>query len=180
VAGDLLTFVAEDDAWPARLDEAAADSANAARAWRLTSDSVPVPHPRPNPAGTHVAWSSTRTGASEAYAVAVDGGPINRLTYWAKASSGTDGVRGRLSDTEVLFTGSPDYWMQKKVWACAVPLDGPARLLPYGPTADAAVSPDGAVLLSPVSNLERAPAASPPPPPRLGPETFSTQNREHE
>ena len=28
--------------------------------------------------------------------------------------------------------------------------------------------------------LERTPAASPPPPPQLGPETFSTQNREHE
>ncbi len=83
VAGNLLTFVAQDDVWLARLDEAVADSADSAggaRAWRLTSDRVPVAHPRLNPAGTHVAWSSTRTGASEAYAVAVDGGPINRLT----------------------------------------------------------------------------------------------------
>ena len=162
VAGDLLTFVAEDDVWLARLDEAVADSADSAdsaggaRAWRLTSDRVPVAHPRLNPAGTHVAWSSTRTGASEAYAVAVDGGPINRLTYWGKASSGADGVRGWLSDTEVLVTGSPDYWMQKKLWAYAVPLDGPARLLPYGPTADVAVAPTGAVLLSPMANREPA------------------------
>ena len=153
VSHDRLTFVAEDDIWLAPLDEAIGDGA---RAWRLTSDRVPVTHPRLNPAGTHVAWSSTRTGASEAYAVAVDGGPINRLTYWGKASGGIDGVRGWLSDTEVLVTGWPEYWSQKKVWAYAVPLDGPARQLPYGPTADVSISPEGAVLLSPVANREPA------------------------
>ncbi|HWG27609.1 S41 family peptidase [Actinospica sp.] len=150
---NLLTFVAEDDVWLAPLDEARADGA---RAWRLTSDRAPATHPRLNPSGTHLAWSSTRTGASEAYAVAVDGGPINRLTYWGKAGTGGDGVRGWLSETEVLVTGWPASWSQKKVWAYAVPLAGPARQLPYGPTADVAVSSDGAVLLSPISNREPA------------------------
>ena len=153
LAHNLLTFAAQDEVWLALLDEAAAGGA---RAWRLTSDRVPVSHPRLNPAGTRLAWSSTRTGASEAHAAAVDGGPISRLTYWGKPSTGPDGVRGWLSDTEVLVTGYPAYYTQKKVWAHAVPLDGPARVLPYGPTADLSVSPEGAVLLNPVINREPA------------------------
>ncbi|HET9172523.1 MAG TPA: PDZ domain-containing protein [Actinospica sp.] len=153
MARDLLTFVAQDDVWLARLDEARGDGA---RAWRLTTDRVPVSHPRLNPSGTHLAWNSTRTGVNEAYAVAVDGGPINRLTYWGKASSNADGVRGWLSDDEVLVTGWPEYWTQKKVWAYAMPLDGPARQLPFGPAADVSFSPEGAVLVGPISNREPA------------------------
>jgi tricorn protease len=153
LAHNLLTFVAQDEVWLAPLDQAAAGGA---RAWQLTSDRVPVTHPRLSPAGTRVAWSSTRTGASEAHAVAVDGGPISRLTYWGKPSLGTNGVRGWLSDTEVLVTGAPDYYSPKRVWAYAVPLDGPARQLRYGPTADLSVSPEGAVLLNPISSREPA------------------------
>ena len=153
LAHNLLTFVAEDDVWLASLDEA---TANGARAWRLTSDRVPVMHPRLNPAGTHVAWSSTRSGASEAYAVPVDGGEISRLTHWGKGSAGSDGVRGWLSDDEVLVTGWPEYFSPKKVWAYAVPLDGPARQLPYGPAADVSIAPDGAALINPVVNREPA------------------------
>lgn len=150
LAHNLLTFVAEDDVWLAPLDQALSGGA---RAWRLSSDQVPVTHPQLNPAGTHVAWSSTRTGANEAYAVAVDGGPISRLTYWGK--SGTD-VRGWLSDTEVLVTGWPESWSPKKHWAYAVPLEGPARQLPYGPAADVSISADGAVLVGPITNREPA------------------------
>ena len=79
LSGNLLTFVAEDDVWLAPLDQAVSSEA---RAWRLTADRNPAAHPRLNPSGTHVAWSSNRDGAGEAYAVRVDGGPINRLTYW--------------------------------------------------------------------------------------------------
>jgi len=153
LAHNLLAFAAEDDVWLAPLDQAVAGRA---RAWRLTSDRVPVTHPRLNPAGTHLAWSSTRTGVGEAYAVPVDGGEINRLTYWGKPSSGHDGVRGWLSDTEVLVVGWPENFTQKRVWSYAVPLDGPARVLPYGPAADVSVAPDGAVLLNPVGNREPA------------------------
>ena len=147
LAHNLLAFVAEDDVWLAPLDQAAAGGA---RAWRSTSDRVPVAHPRLNPSGTHLAWTSTRTGAGEAYAVAVDGGPISKLTYWGKPAVGQGGVRGWLSDTEVLVTGWPEQDTAKKRWGYAVPLDGPARRLPYGPTADLAVSTEGAVLLNPV------------------------------
>jgi tricorn protease len=153
LAHNLLTFVAEDDVWLAPLDQAAAGGA---RAWRLTSDRVAATHPRLNPSGTRLAWSSTRTGASEAHAVAVDGGPINRLTYWGRPSSGTDGVRGWLSDTEVLVTSPAEHFAFRKPSAYAVPLDGPARRLPHGPTADLSIAPDGAVLLNPISNQEPA------------------------
>ena len=153
LARNLLAFTAEDDVWLAPLDQAVAGRA---RAWRLTSDRVPVTHPRLNPAGTHLAWSSTRTGAGEAYAVPVDGGEINRLTYWGKPSAGHDGVRGWLSDTEVLVVGWPENFTPKRVWSYAVPLDGPARVLPYGPAVDVSVAPDGAVLLNPVGNREPA------------------------
>ena len=153
LSGNLLTFVAEDDVWLAPLDQAVAGGA---RAWRLTSDRTPVTHPRLNPSGTHLAWSSTRTGASEAHAVAVDGGEINRLTYWGRPSNGTDGVRGWLSDTEVLVTSPAEHFAFRRTWAYAVPLDGPARRLPHGLTADYSVSPEGAVLLNPIVNQEPA------------------------
>ncbi|MBR7827536.1 PDZ domain-containing protein [Actinospica sp. MGRD01-02] len=155
LAHNLLTFVAENDVWLARIDEAVREGA---RAWRLTTDRVQVSNPRLNPSGTHVAWNSQRGGAPEAYAVAVDGGPISRLTYWGKTGTvpGGDGVRGWLSDTEALVTGWPEHWTAKRVWAYAVPLDGPARRLPYGPAADLSIGPDGAVLLGPIANREPA------------------------
>ena len=79
LAQNLLTFVAEDDVWLAPLDEA---RDGGGRAWRLTADRAPVAQSpaRVRPAHS-VAWTSARDGAPEAYAVAVDGGPIRRLTY---------------------------------------------------------------------------------------------------
>jgi tricorn protease len=144
LSGNLLTFVAEDDVWLAPLDEALADGT---RAWRLTSDRVPPVSPRLNPSGTHVAWSAAREGASEAYAVEVDGGPIRRLTYWGGGGFETAGVRGWISDTEVLVTGWNGHHDGMHTWPHAVPLDGPPRELPYGSAADVSVSPEGAVLV---------------------------------
>ena len=158
MSGNLLTFVAEDDVWLAPLDQAlsAGTGSDGARAWRLTADRKPAAHPRLNPSGTHVAWSSSRDGAGDAYVVRVDGGAINRLTYWGKPLNLSHGVRGWLSDTEVIVTGYPDYFSPKKSWGYAVPLDGPARQLPYGPTAELSFSPEGAVLLNPICNREPA------------------------
>jgi tricorn protease len=150
---NLLTFVAEDDVWLARLDEAVRDGA---RAWRLTSDHTPAVNPRLNPAGTHVAWSAAREGAREAYAVPVDGGAIKRLTYWGSDGFEASGVRGWLSDTEVLVTGWHEHHSGLRVWPFAVPLEGAVRELPYGPASDVSVSPEGAVLVG--SALYREPA----------------------
>src|SRR5258708_2454130 len=107
LAGDRVTFVADDDVWLAALTEATGGGGGGARAWRLTADQVPVLHPRLNPSGTRVAWTSPRDGAGslargagrEAYSVAVDGGPVQRLTYWG---DGNSAVRGWLSEDEVL------------------------------------------------------------------------------
>ena len=145
LSGNLLTFVAEDDVWLAPLDAALADGG--ARAWRLTSDRTPPINPRLNPSGTHVAWSAAREGAREAYAVEVDGGPIKRLTHWGSDGFETSGVRGWLSDSEVLVTGWSGHREGMHTWPFAVPLDGPPRELPYGSAADVSVSPEGAVLI---------------------------------
>ncbi|HEX4787356.1 MAG TPA: hypothetical protein VH372_02755, partial [Actinospica sp.] len=150
---DLLTFVAEDDVWLAPLD-AAADGG--ARAWRLTADRTPALSPRLNPAGTHLAWSAAREGAREAYAVEVDGGPIKRLTYFGSSGFDLAGVRGWLSDDEVLVTARGGHQPGIRVWPFAVPLDGPARELPYGPASDVALSPEGAVLVGSATYREPA------------------------
>lgn len=151
LAGDLVTFVAEDDVWLAPLTEAAGGGVGGGRAWRLTADQVPVLHPRLNPAATHVAWTSTRDGsgtmsrgsAREAYALAVDGGPVQRLTYWGDPVSA---VRGWLSDDEVVVISRTGQHDTGKTWAFAVPLDGPARRLQYGPVGDVSIAASGAVL----------------------------------
>jgi tricorn protease len=149
LAGDLVTFAAEDDVWLASLSEAA--SGPGARAWRLTADRTPLLHPRLNPSATHVAWTSTRDGTRslgrgaprEAYAVPVDGGPDRRLTYWGDRYAA---VRGWVSDNEVLVVSGTGQHASMKTWPFAVPLGGPARRLGYGPAGDVAVR-DGAVLV---------------------------------
>ena len=151
LAGDLVTFVAEDDVWLAPLTEAAGGGNGGGRAWRLTADQVPVLHPRLNPSATHVAWTSTRDGsgsmsrgsAREAYTVAVDGGPVQRLTYWG---DGLSTVRGWLSDNEVLVISRTGQHDTGQTWAFAVPIDGPARRLPYGPVGDVSIAANGAIL----------------------------------
>ena len=158
LAGDLVTFVAEDDVWLASLTEATGggggsdSNGGGGRAWRLTADQVPVLNPRLNPSGTRVAWSSPRDGsgslargsARETYAVAVDGGPVQRLTYWGDPVSA---VRGWLSEDEVLVVSRFGQHETMQTWAFAVPLDGTARRLPYGPAGALSITPDGAVLV---------------------------------
>jgi len=149
VAGDLVTFTAEDDVWLASLSEAA--SGRGTRAWRLTADRAPLLHPRLNPSATYVAWTSTRDGTRsldrgsprEAYAVPVDGGPVGRLTYWGDRYTA---VRGWVSDNEVLVLSGTGQHASMKTWPYAVPLSGQARRLGYGPAGDVTVR-DGAVLV---------------------------------
>ena len=158
VAGDLITFTAEDDVRLASLSEAA--DGHGTRAWRLTADQAPVLHPRLNPSATHVAWTSTRDGSRsvgrgaprEAYAVPAEGGPARRLTYWGDRFAT---VRGWVSDNEVLVLSRTGQHSSMKTWAFAVPLSGPARRLDYGPAGDVAVC-DGAVLVGSAMNFEPA------------------------
>ena len=154
VSQNLLTFVAEDEVWLAPLDQA---REGGARAWRLTADRVPAVNPRLNPSATQVAWSAAREGAREAYAVETEGGPVRRLTHFGTQSRELAGVRGWLSDTEVLVTGRSGHQPGIRAWPFAVPLDGPPReLTRFGPAYDLAIASDGAVLVGSAVFLEPA------------------------
>ncbi len=161
LSGDLVTFVAEDDIWLASLTEATGGGATGGRAWRLTADQVPVLNPRLNPSGTRVAWTSTREAsaslargaAREVYSVPVDGGPVERLTYWG---DGRIAVRGWLSDDEVLVISNAGQHDTMRTRAFGVPLAGTARPLRYGPASDVSVAPNGAVLLGSPTYTEPA------------------------
>ena len=141
VAGDLLTFVAEDDVWLAELPAGAGGSV---RASRFTSDWQPVKRPRLSPDGTRLAWARQRDGAPEVYAAPVDGGAATRLTYWADAR--TDVLGWASGDEVVVAGGRPP--ARGDVWAHAVPADGGVPVeLPYGTLQALAVNgPGGAVM----------------------------------
>jgi tricorn protease len=154
LSGNLLTFVAEDDVWLAPIDRAAAGDA---RAWRVTADRALAYNPRLNPSGTHLAWTSLRDGGPEAYAVAVDGGPVERLTYTSGTNREGSLVRGWHSDSEVLVASAAGHHRGARTWLHAVPLnDAPMRELPYGPASGVSVSPEGAVLVNSVYFSEPA------------------------
>ncbi|MFM9369599.1 S41 family peptidase [Streptomyces sp. Da 82-17] len=141
VQGDLVAFTAEDDVWVAPLD--------GGRAWRVSADNMPVDHPRISPAGTWVAWTSTRDGAPEVHLAPVAGGPAKRLTHWG---SWQTSVRGWTRDGQVLAVTTEGQASMRRSWARAVPLDGgPAPVLPYGPARGLAFGPDGEVLLQSVT-----------------------------
>ena len=72
-----------------------------------------------------------------------DGGPGRRLTYWGDKFAT---VRGWVSGNEVLVLSRAGQHDSMQTWAFAVPLNGPARRLDYGPTGDVTVR-DGAVLV---------------------------------
>ena len=144
----MVTFVAEDDVWLASLSTAVDGGA---RAWRLTADRTVLTNPRLNPAGTQVAWTSSRDAAMEAYCVPIDGGPVQRLTYWGDDSTT---VRDWLSDTELLVTSATGQRRTRKHRGFVIPVPGavgdsagggagavaPAvgapRELPYGPLSE--------------------------------------------
>jgi len=138
--GDLVAFTAEDDVWIASLD--------GGRAWRVSSDNVPVSTPRISPDGTTVAWTSTRDGAPEVHIAPVDGGPAKRLTHWG---SWRTQVRGWTSDGQVLALTTHGQASLRRSWAHTVPLDGgPSTVLPYGPVGGVAQGPSTVLLSAPM------------------------------
>ncbi|MEU2731364.1 S41 family peptidase [Streptomyces griseoviridis] len=138
--GDLVAFTAEDDVWLAPLD--------GGRAWRASSDNVPVGQPRISPDGTTLAWTSTRDGAPEVHVAPVDGGPATRLTYWGSRRTQ---VRGWTPEGHVLAITTHGQPSSRRSWARAVPLDGgPATTLPHGPVGDVAFGPATVLLSAPM------------------------------
>ncbi|WP_052848071.1 S41 family peptidase [Streptomyces avicenniae] len=135
--GDMVTFTAEDDIWLAPL--------GGGRAWRVSTDHVPVSTPRLSPDGARIAWTSRRGDTTEVYTAPSAGGPATRLTHWSARETS---VYGWLSPDEVLVLAAHDQPAIRRTWAWAVPLDGgPARRLPYGAVSGAAYGPDGGVLV---------------------------------
>ena len=137
----LIAFVAEDDVWLAELPAAG----SAARAWRVTSDRLPVIHPRISPDGTRIAWQSPKDGAPEVYAAPVEGGSDVRLTYWGDFATDVAGWRSA-EEVVVVTTEAPG---TSNTRAFAIAADGGVpRPLPYGTVrALDTRGPGGAVLL---------------------------------
>jgi tricorn protease len=137
LSGSTLTFVADDDVWLTDLPGFAAS----ARAWRVTSDRVPVKRPLLSPDGSRVAWTSSREGVVEAFALPVDGGETNRLTHWGHAR--TEAI-GWASPDEVIVRGWGGHGHRFYNFAHTVPFEGgqPARL-PYGNLKSLAVAEPG-------------------------------------
>ncbi|NUP48861.1 MAG: peptidase S41 [Catenulispora sp.] len=138
LSGESLVFVADDDVWLADLPGIGAT----ARAWRVTTDQVPVRRPRLSPDGSRLAWTSSREGLPEAFSVPVDGGAPTRLTYWGHAKTET---MDWASPEEVMVRGWGGHGHRFYHFAHVVPADGgQPRLLPYGNLRDLAVAEPGA------------------------------------
>jgi tricorn protease len=138
LSGDALAFVADDDVWLAELPGIGAT----ARAWRITSDRVPVQRPLLSPDGSRLAWTSTREGVVEAFTVPVDGGAATRLTYWGHPR--TEAI-GWTSAEEVTVRGWAGHGHGYHDFAHAVSVEGGhPRLLPYGSLRDLVIAEPGA------------------------------------
>ena len=138
VHDDLLAFVAEDDVWLAPAD--------GGRAWRLTSDGGQASHPRFSPDGATIAWTSWRDGGiPEVYTADTDGGTAIRRTFWGDTRTR---VTGWTSNDEVLAITAADQPSAQRTMAYAVPLDAPARRLPFGQVNDLALTATATVLLT--------------------------------
>ncbi|HWG00305.1 MAG TPA: PDZ domain-containing protein [Trebonia sp.] len=137
IHGDLLAFVAEDDVWLAPAD--------GGRAWRLTSDGAQASYPRFSRDGGLVAWTSKRDGDPEIYTASADGGPATRRTYWGDPRTRTTGWTRHDEVLAVSAQGQPG---AQYTWAYAVPLDAPARRLPFGQVTDLALEPAATAVLT--------------------------------
>jgi tricorn protease len=146
LAGDLLAFVAEDDIWLAPLA--------GGRAWRVSTDHVPVNRPRLSPDGQRIAWTSTVDGTPEVHVVDLDGGNRRRLTHFGVA---TTAVLGWTADGRVLAVSHAGQESRSRRVAYAVGVDGGApERLPYGYVSNVALAPTGAVLTATAGTVEVA------------------------
>lgn len=134
---DLVTFAAADDIWLA--------PATGGRAWRLTSDNVPVRNPRFSPDGSKIAWASSKDSGFEIHLTGVDGGPARRLTYFGSASTA---LLGWYDDGSVIVSTAARTHERFVTFGYRVGLDGSVTPLPYGPVAGVARGDGGLVVSS--------------------------------
>ncbi|NYE94013.1 tricorn protease [Psychromicrobium silvestre] len=148
--GELLTFVAEDDVWLAPL--------SGGRAWRISSLGLPAKNPRFSPDGSRLAWTVTQGTAPEVVSASVDGGDVERLTWFGHLSTK---LRGFNPDGTALVVSAFEQPESRHTFGYAVSLvDGSRTSLPYGPVDSVvygpAVGDEKPVLVSSVYSREPA------------------------
>ncbi|WP_343071824.1 S41 family peptidase [Brevibacterium renqingii] len=121
VHADLITFIADDDVW-------LVDSSGG-RAWRLTSDHVPVRSPRFSPDGARVAFVSFRTGQPELMVAEVATGALRRLTW---LGSTTMTMLGWQDASHVLVAANAGEFEVRSHVVRSVGLDGSVERLQLG------------------------------------------------
>lgn len=137
ISGELITFCAADDVWLAPAD--------GGRAWRLTSDRMPVRNPRFSPDGRRIAWASTRDSKWEIYVTDVEGGPTRRLTYFGHQWTW---LIGWADDDGVLVASAGRAHERTLTFGYRVGLDGSVQERSYGPVAGVAVGGPGLIVSS--------------------------------
>lgn len=137
IHGDLITFVADDDVWLVPSD--------GGRAWRLTSDHVPVRSPRISPDGAHVAFVSFRDGHPELMLAEVASGSLRRLT-WLGGTTTT--MLGWADAQHVLIGSNAGEFEVRNHVVKSVGLDGGVERLTWGRASGLARHHSGATALS--------------------------------
>ncbi|QGN33327.1 S41 family peptidase [Microlunatus sp. Gsoil 973] len=137
IHADLITFAAADDIWLAPV--------TGGRAWRLTSDNVPVRNPRFSPDGSRIAWATSKDSGFEVHVVDLDGGSARRLTYFGSASTA---LLGWYDDESVIVSSAARTHERFVTFGYRIGLDGGVTDLPYGPVAGVARGDAGLVVSS--------------------------------
>ncbi|UVI36119.1 S41 family peptidase [Brevibacterium spongiae] len=137
VQADLITFTADDDVWLV--------GSAGGRAWRLTSDRVPVRSPRISPDGAHVAFVSFRTGQPELMVAEVATGALRRLTW---LGSTTMTMLGWSDATHVLIGANAGEFEVRNHVVKSIGLDGAVERLQFGRASGLARHHSGTTALS--------------------------------
>ncbi|MGO2860322.1 MAG: S41 family peptidase [Brevibacterium sp.] len=137
INGDLLTFTADDDVWLA--------SSSGGRAWRLTSDHVPVRSPRISPDAAHVAFVSVRDGHPELFLAEVASGSLRRLS-WLGGSAMT--MLGWTDDRHILVGSNAGEFEVRNHVVKSIGLDGSVERLHLGRASGLARHHSGLTALS--------------------------------
>lgn len=121
IHGDLITFTADDDVWIA--------PSGGGRAWRLTSDHVPVRSPRISPDGRHIAYVSFRDGHPELMLAEVASGSLRRLS-WLGGTTTT--MLGWADERHILIGSNAGEFEVRNHVVKSVGLDGSVERLSLG------------------------------------------------
>ena len=144
--GSDVVFVSEDDLWLA--------SADGGRAYRLTAGVGEASHPRLSPDGSRLAFVGAEEGPPEVYVMDALGGTARRLTFEGSFCR----VVGWSSDgSRILYASSADAaFASEPNLRLVSPEGGLSEPLNLGPAIGLAYGPEGAGVLSRLSQREPA------------------------